>query len=41
LKEDKMNISVASEIGFNSVSYFTTTFKKHFGFNPTDLKKDR
>lgn len=43
LKEGKLNISeVSSELGFNHVSYFTTTFKKHFGFSPTQLKeKDR
>ncbi len=39
LKEGKMNISeIATETGFNSPSYFTSSFKKHFGFNPTELK---
>lgn len=39
LKEGKLNISeVSSEMGFNSPSYFTTTFKKHFGFSPNKLK---
>ncbi len=39
LKEGKLNISeIATEVGFNSASYFTTTFKKHFGFSPNELK---
>jgi ligand-binding sensor domain-containing protein/signal transduction histidine kinase/DNA-binding response OmpR family regulator len=39
LKEGKLNISeVAYETGFKSLSYFTTSFKKHFGYNPTELK---
>jgi len=39
LKEGKMNISeIAAETGFNSPSYFTTSFKKHFGFSPNELK---
>lgn len=39
LKEGKLNISeIATKVGFNSASYFTTTFKKHFGFSPNELK---
>jgi len=38
LREGKMNISeVSVETGFNSPAYFTTTFKKHFGFSPSNL----
>lgn len=40
LKAGHLNISeVAHEVGFNSLSYFTTSFKKHFGYSPTELKK--
>lgn len=39
IKEGKMNISeIATHTGFNSPSYFTTTFKKYFGFSPKELK---
>lgn len=39
LKEKDLTIAdVAVKTGFNSPSYFTTSFKKHFGYNPTDLK---
>lgn len=40
LREGQLNISeIAFETGFNSRSYFTTSFKKHFGYSPTELKK--
>lgn len=39
LKEGKLNISqIALEVGFNSLSYFTTSFKKHFGISPSEVK---
>lgn len=30
---------VANQIGFNDNMYFSRAFKKHFGINPTDFKK--
>jgi ligand-binding sensor domain-containing protein/signal transduction histidine kinase/DNA-binding response OmpR family regulator len=42
LKDQRLNISeIAARTGFFSPSYFTTTFKKHFGYSPTDLKKNQ
>lgn len=42
LKERQLNISqVAYEVGFSSLSYFTSSFKKHFGFSPSDLQRKR
>ena len=40
LKEGTLNTSeVAHETGFTSASYFAASFKKHFGYSPTELKK--
>ena len=40
LKEGKYNVSEVSEIvGFSSLSYFSTVFKKEFGITPKDAKK--
>ncbi len=37
LKEQKINISqVAYTVGFSNLSHFSTVFKKHFGFTPTE-----
>ena len=42
LKEQNLTISeIAARTGFFSPSYFTTTFKKHFGYSPTNLKKNQ
>jgi len=42
LKEGNLNISeIATETGFNSPSYFTTAFKKHFGFSPTEFRQEK
>ena len=42
LKQKQLNISqVAYEVGFNSLSYFTSSFKKHFGFSPSDVGKGK
>lgn len=39
LKEGNLNISeVAIETGFASPSYFASSFKKHFGYSPTELR---
>lgn len=39
LKQKGGNISeVAFRVGFNSVSYFSFSFKNYFGFPPTDVK---
>lgn len=36
------NISeIAFQVGFNSISYFSYTFKNYFGFTPSDLDKKR
>ncbi|AJR05299.1 AraC family transcriptional regulator [Photobacterium gaetbulicola Gung47] len=31
---------IANEVSFSDVSYFCKVFKKHFGYSPTQLKKD-
>ena len=42
IKQRELNISqVAYEVGFNSLSYFTSCFKKHFGFSPSDFQKGK
>ncbi len=42
IKERRLNISqVAYEVGFNSLSYFTSSFKKHFGFSPSEVLEKR
>ncbi len=33
--------SVYLDVGFDSLSHFSTAFKKHFGYNPTDLVAKR
>lgn len=36
--EGKMYVyEVAEKVGYNSISYFSTQFKKYTGYNPTDL----
>ena len=38
LKENSGNISeVAYAVGFNSLSYFSQTFKEHFGITPSEF----
>lgn len=40
LKEGRFNVSqVAYEVGFNSLSYFTSSFKKHFGYSPSEIQR--
>jgi ligand-binding sensor domain-containing protein/signal transduction histidine kinase/DNA-binding response OmpR family regulator len=40
LKKRNLNISeIAYETGFNSPSYFTSSFRKHFGFSPSEFLK--
>lgn len=42
LLEDNMNVSeVAASCGFRSGTYFSTTFKKYTGKNPSDVVKNR
>ena len=37
LSEQKVNITqVAYSVGFSSLPYFSTAFKKHFGISPTE-----
>ncbi|NDW09638.1 two-component regulator propeller domain-containing protein [Dysgonomonas sp. 520] len=41
LKDGRYNISeVSTMVGFNSPSYFATSFKKYFGFLPTEYVKN-
>lgn len=41
IKSKKLNVSeVAYEVGFSSLSYFTNSFKKHFGFSPSEVLKN-
>ena len=38
LKEQKINVSqVAYSVGFSNLAHFSTAFKKHFGFTPTEF----
>jgi ligand-binding sensor domain-containing protein/signal transduction histidine kinase/DNA-binding response OmpR family regulator len=40
LKKRHLNISeIAYETGFNTPSYFTVSFRKHFGFSPSEFLK--
>jgi AraC-like DNA-binding protein len=42
IREGKINISqISIEMGFNSASYFTRSFKKHFGLSPKAYSKQR
>lgn len=39
LRDSQYNVSeIALQTGFNSTSYFSVTFKKHFGVSPSDFK---
>ncbi|MFR9592030.1 MAG: response regulator [Rikenellaceae bacterium] len=38
INTDKNISEIASEVGFNTPSYFTKTFKKHFGKRPYDYR---
>ena len=42
LKTGRYNVSeVSAMVGYSTPSYFTTSFKKHFGYSPSELvKKD-
>ena len=42
LKTSRYNVSeVSAMVGYSTPSYFTTSFKKHFGYSPSELvKKD-
>lgn len=37
-KEMRVN-DVSSEVGYTSISHFSSAFKKHTGFNPCELYK--
>ncbi len=38
LREHKLNVSqVAYSVGFSSIGYFSTTFRKHFGVSPREF----
>lgn len=40
LADDSLTITeVAIRSGFNSVNYYTTVFKKHIGYTPSQFKK--
>lgn len=40
LSDDSLTITeVAARSGFNSVNYYTTVFKKHIGYTPSQFKK--
>jgi AraC-like DNA-binding protein len=40
LSDEKYSITdIAGLVGFNSVNYYTTVFKKHLGYTPTEYKK--
>lgn len=42
LNTSNMSINeIASKCGFNSVAYFSTTFKKYMGINPSDIKTSK
>lgn len=42
LNTSDMNINeIALKCGFNSVTYFSTTFKKYMGINPSDIKTSK
>ena len=39
--DSQLNIGeVAQKVGYNNVSHFSISFKKHFGIPPSELKKD-
>lgn len=41
LMEDEISIAdIAEQCGFQSLSYFTKTYKKHFGHSPSQAKKN-
>ena len=37
---DKPIIEIAYEVGFNNISYFNRTFKKHFQRTPSQCRKE-
>lgn len=39
LQSDFTIAEIAYQVGFNSPSYFTESFQKHFGYLPTDVRK--
>ncbi|HKJ42118.1 MAG TPA: two-component regulator propeller domain-containing protein [Sunxiuqinia sp.] len=42
LCDHNLNVSqVAYDVGFNDASYFSKTFKKHFGISPTEYQKNK
>ena len=42
LSEEKLGIpEVAYAVGFNSLSYFTSRFRKHFGMSPSDYRRSK
>lgn len=34
-------LRIATELGFNNVTYFNRLFKEHYGLTPTEYRKDR
>jgi DNA-binding response OmpR family regulator len=42
LGDHNLNVSqVAYDVGFNDASYFSKTFKRHFGISPTDYQRNK
>jgi AraC-like DNA-binding protein len=41
IEEDRLNISeIADKLGFPSIHYFSTSFKKHWGVTPTEYRRN-